>query len=142
MNDLTNMLAHLRALEKNATPRPWVHEMIPSDAGGQYTTGHVISLHHTYRGNLVSRSDSVTGPDSMTYADGELITEVRNALPELLQALDAPKIDPANHHNALTCPYCNPEKKLIAKPSDKELAHALQIAAEYGFDAFKKVLFG
>lgn len=85
---LVQLIATLRELEKNATPRPWVHEMIPSDAGGSYTTGHVISVHHTYRGNTVVRPDSVTGPDSMTHADGELITEMRNALPELLDVGD------------------------------------------------------
>jgi hypothetical protein len=84
--DLTNTIAHLRALEKNATPRPWHLETIPSDGGGSYITGHITSVHHTYRGNDVSRSDSVTGPDTMTHADGELITEMRNALPELLEA--------------------------------------------------------
>lgn len=49
--------------------------------------------------------------------------------------------DPTNHHNALTCPYCNPDRKLIIQPTNDELAHALQIAAEYGFEACKQVLF-
>jgi hypothetical protein len=49
--------------------------------------------------------------------------------------------DPTNHHNALACPYCNPEKRLMKKPTEEELAHALRVALDYGFDAFEKCLF-
>jgi len=182
---LAETIELLRKLEKAATPGPWVHEKHPSDGGGEYTTGHVISVHHTYRGNLVSRPDSVTGADSMTYADGELITAMRNALPELLEhagdwrakferaqrrwgllkqrilheidALGHPRLStPQKRHAAansiarlnwvLAEMRKSPDVLAEAVPpeplpwTDLQLEHALQVAMDYGFNAFKQVL--
>lgn len=66
------------------TPGPWIVETQPSDAGGEYITGHVISPRHTYAGNKVSRRDSITDPNSMTRADAHLIA----AAPDLYRSGD------------------------------------------------------
>ena len=80
----------LAALCAAATPEPWRHETQESDSfDGAYSSGHVTAAAHDYAGNTVSRRDSVTAPDSMTFADGEFIAAARTALPALLAEVTA-----------------------------------------------------
>lgn len=73
-------IAELRELEKKATPGPWQH-------GG---TGTIVSM----TGDSVAGTDSeVTAPDGDWFTDGDadakFIAAARNALPQLLDTLDA-----------------------------------------------------
>lgn len=79
----------IRARAEAATKGPWINETQPSDTGGEYATGHVVSRHHTYAGNSAPRTrrNSVTSPDTMTFADGEFIAHARTDIPLLLAAL-------------------------------------------------------
>jgi len=65
------------------TPGPWHVEKMPSDAASEYITGHITSPLHTYCGNTVGRTDSITDASSMTWADAHLIA----AAPDLLDAV-------------------------------------------------------
>lgn len=39
--------------------------------------------------------------------------------------------DPSNHHNALACPYCNPDKMVLAKPAAASEAGCEPVAWRY-----------
>lgn len=82
-------LAEIQQRVEQATKGPWRHE---THEGGQfgertYSSGHVVADAHTYAGNSSPRTrrESVTSPDTMTFADGEFIAHARIDLPYLLE---------------------------------------------------------
>ena len=80
----TTFESDLVALTENVTQGPWWQLKHPSDMGGMYSSGHVVSAHHDYAGNFKARKDSITAPDSMTFSDGAFIAACD---PEVVKAL-------------------------------------------------------
>lgn len=83
-------LEKAKALEQKATPGPWDVGTQPSDAGGEYITGHILAEQVTVneRNLKGSRTVSVCSPDNMNVGDAEFVAQVRTLFPEAIQEIE------------------------------------------------------
>jgi hypothetical protein len=56
--------------------------------------------------------------------------------------MNAPLPDHDNHHNALLCPYCNPERLVLARPGEVEVLRAKLEASDASVQIAVKLLSG
>ena len=75
MTEPESLLDRLRRLDKEATPGPWMHLDDAPDAA------------RAYRAWIAASPGSVVIADVLT-GDSELITALRNALPEIIEAFE------------------------------------------------------
>ncbi len=56
--------------------------------------------------------------------------------------MNAPLPDHDNHHNALLCPYCNPERLVLARPGEVEVLQAKLQTSDASVQIAVKLLSG
>lgn len=67
------------------------------------------SLSNKWRGTLVRRNDITPWKKGRAFGRNECADDLDKAIQSI------PSLELDNHHNAITCPYCNPNDNLVRK---------------------------